>query len=167
MENKMETINTTNDWTCRRQQSDRRRCSAKTAFHSLYRNRRHSHRREIDADRGSYVDTHEPRLFVISLAIMLLCIVDAVFTITLLNFGGRELNPIMAFFINEGIGSFFFVKYLLTALSLFLLLAHKRFRLTRRITGYHVLNGVLGLYVCLVVYEISLLAQLPIWRSTL
>lgn len=163
----MEAVHASNDSACRRQSRDRRRCSAKTAIHSLYRNRRHDHRRDVDAGRGSYVDIHEPRLLVISLAIMLLCIVDAFFTITLLDFGGRELNPVMAYFINEGIGPFFFVKYILTALSLFLLLAHKRFRLTRRITGYHVLNGVLGLYVCLVVYEISLLAQLPIWRSTL
>jgi hypothetical protein len=66
------------------------------------------------------------------LLIVVLTIVDAVFTLELVNRGAREINPIMCYYLSHGSLAFFGVKYLLTCISLLVVLAldsvygHKR-----------------------------------------
>ncbi len=57
------------------------------------------------------------------LAIAILSILDAYFTIYLVSKGARELNPVMNFYLAQGTLAFFCVKYFLTATSLFLTLS--------------------------------------------
>jgi hypothetical protein len=56
------------------------------------------------------------------LLIVGLTIVDAVFTLELLNCGAREVNPIMHYYLGHGPLAFFAVKYLLTCISLLIVL---------------------------------------------
>ncbi len=148
---------------CRRRNVDRRRCTAKTAVMSVFRSRRAGERRDTPECTPAYVDLHEPQWLITSLAIMLLCVADAYFTMALITFGGQELNPFMAHFLEAGSGQFFFVKYTLTAASLFLLLAHRNFRLAGRVTGSWVITMVLGTYVLLIIYELILLSRIPLF----
>lgn len=56
------------------------------------------------------------------LLIVVLTIVDAVFTLELVNNGAREVNPIMHYYLAHGSLAFFAVKYLLTCISLLVVL---------------------------------------------
>ena len=57
------------------------------------------------------------------LLIMVLTILDAVFTLELVSHGASEMNPIMCYYLDQGPAIFFGVKYMLTCGSLLLVLA--------------------------------------------
>lgn len=142
---------------------DRRSNSFRTLVYSMFYNRRRDPRREEDANNGSYyVDVHDTKLFVMALAAILLCVADAFFTLTLLNFhGSEELNPVMDYLIKEDTKQFFIIKFSLTALGIIFLVAHKNFKLFNRISGYQILVAALVLYALLVCYELSMLVVIP------
>ncbi len=60
------------------------------------------------------------------LFIVLLTITDAFLTIHLVETGARELNPILAYYLDHSPTFFFLVKYFLTGASIFLILAGER-----------------------------------------
>ncbi|NOZ51588.1 MAG: hypothetical protein GXP08_00370 [Gammaproteobacteria bacterium] len=146
---------------------DRRSNSFRTAIYSCYSNRRTTLRRTNEHEFGRYyVDVHESRLFFIALSALLLCTADAFFTMILLNFyGSEELNPLMKYFIEKDVQLFFMVKFSLTAFCVFFLVMHKNFRLFNCISGYQILYGSLALYVILVLYELTLLIIVPMFRN--
>jgi hypothetical protein len=142
---------------------DRRTNTWRTALYSLFLRRRVSPRRERDLSSAHYVDVHEPHLFYVAVGGLLLCVADAFFTLTLLNFyGSYELNPVMDYFIQKDIQQFFFVKFGLTAFGIIFLVVHKNFRLFNRISGYQILYANLILYGILVAYELFMLFVIPI-----
>jgi len=59
------------------------------------------------------------------LLIVSLSILDAVFTLDLVSHGAKELNPVMAYYLNHGPLVFFGVKYFLTCASIVLVLLIK------------------------------------------
>ena len=142
---------------------DRRSNSFRTLAYSLIYNRRQTPRREIDASNGCYyVDVHETKLFIMAIAAILLCVADAFFTLTLLNYhGSEELNPVMDYLIKEDTRQFFIVKFSLTAAGVIFLVAHKNFKLFNRISGYQILTASLVLYAMLVCYELAMLVVIP------
>ena len=78
-------------------------------------------------------------------------------TLSLIESGKAiELNPVMAVLIQKGFLSFFGVKYLLTALSLTLLVVHKNFTLLGAVRISHVIYLLFWGYLALAVYEIIL-----------
>ncbi len=90
---------------------------------------------------------------------MSLSIVDVFATLALLQKGSIELNPVMAKLIETDVKLFFVVKYIATALGVFLLLSYKRFRLFRKnINSLHVLYGFMAVYLMLVMYQVVLLS---------
>lgn len=144
--------------TDRRGRRDRRRNHLK-AFLYQFTNprRRHRHRRESD-QHPFHVDIHEPALLAVVLITLSLCIVDVYATLTLLNKGGQELNPLMKMLIDTNVSLFFVIKYLLTAGGLFVLLSYRRFTFLGGVSGLHSLYGVLAVYVMLAIYQVGLLA---------
>ncbi len=56
------------------------------------------------------------------LLIISLTILDAIFTLDLVSHGAKELNPVMAYYLNHGALVFFGVKYFLTCASIVLIL---------------------------------------------
>ena len=142
---------------------DRRINTWRTALYSLFFRRRVSQRREVDQGGAHYVDVHEPQLFYVAVGGLLLCVADAFFTMTLLNFyGSYELNPVMDYFIKQDILQFFFVKFGLTAFGIMFLVVHKNFRLFNRISGYQILYANLIIYAILVAYELFMLFVIPL-----
>ncbi|MGD8572004.1 MAG: DUF5658 family protein [Gammaproteobacteria bacterium] len=141
---------------------DRRSNSWRTIVGSVIYRRRAAPRRENDSDAPHYVDIHEPHLFYVAVGALLLCVADAFFTLTLLEFhGSYELNPVMDFFIQKDIQHFFLVKFGMTAAGILFLVIHKNFRILNTISGYQILYGALALYSLLVMYELFMLVVLP------
>lgn len=142
----------------RRSNPDRRRNHVKAFATQFVRPRRGTEsRRESDTDEF-YVDFHEPRLLVVVLITLVLCIVDVYATLILLQNGGSELNPIMRELIEIDVWLFFVFKYVITAAGLLILLSYKNFRVYKSFSGLHTLYIVLAVYILLVIYEIRLLA---------
>lgn len=163
MSNLTETLEQNSEINCMRVVAvDRRNHSWRTLVGSLIFRRRATPRRTVDGSSAYYVDVHEPRLFFVAVGALLLCVADAFFTMTLLEFyGSYELNPVMDYFIQKDFHQFFFVKFGLTAFGIIFLVMHKNFRILNRISGYQILYGSLILYAILVAYELSMLVVLP------
>ena len=74
--------------------SDRRRLSLRTFVQSGLTPRRRGGRR--DGEHEHLIDWHEPDLLFLALAILLLSVTDAFFTLTLMTRGAEEANPLLA-----------------------------------------------------------------------
>jgi hypothetical protein len=109
--------------------------------------------RRADEDKNYYVDRYEPRYFVFISLILLLCVLDAYFTLKILDFGGQELNILMFKFIYNKPISAMVVKYLGTALGVIFILIHKNFIVFNRIRVYHLIYMIFLIYFVLVMYE--------------
>lgn len=123
--------------------------------HSL-KGRRRGVRRKRDLDRHIYVDRYGLHSVLIIFTAIILCIVDAVFTLQLVDKGAREVNPVMHFLLGFGPGAFLGVKYALTASSLLFLLVHSRRRLWGNLQVRHILAAVPFLYSLLILWEVYL-----------
>ncbi|MFC1747351.1 DUF5658 family protein [Pseudomonadota bacterium] len=139
----------------RRRGFDRRNHSLKTAWHALHGRRSLGRRQEDNIN--SYVDRHEPRHLLVFLSIIILCCIDALFTLTLISTGkAYEANPVMLHAIEQGTTYFLVVKLLATVGSLLILLTLKNFYVFSRIKVSYLLYGALVLYAVLIKYEIWL-----------
>ena len=141
----------------RRTNPDRRRNHVKAFTTQFVKPRRGNESRRESDTHGFHVDFHEPRLMLVVVATLSLCIVDVYATLILLQRGGEELNPIMRKLIEADVWLFFVFKYVVTAAGLFVLLSYKNFRVYKNFSGLHSLYSVLIVYVLLVMYEIRLL----------
>lgn len=111
--------------------------------------RRADGRRHEDAE--SYVDRYSTQDVALLMAIFLLNVADAFFTMMWLSRGGKEANPVMDFFLDIGPAAFLAQKCLVVGFWLVLLLVHKNFRFAR-----------IGLYATLVVYSLLLIVHFGI-----
>jgi hypothetical protein len=87
--------------------------------------RRVSSRREDDKHSPYNTDRHSSKTLAVIVLILALSVLDAMFTLDLVNAGATELNPIMAYYLNHGPLVFFGVKYLLTSAAVLLILFYK------------------------------------------
>ena len=87
--------------------------------------RRQAVRRQVDRETHPYVDRYGNKLLIALVLILLLSVLDAYFTIFHLERGALEINPFMNYLIGHGYLCFFTVKYLLTALAIFVLCVYK------------------------------------------
>jgi hypothetical protein len=135
----------------RRNGPDRRRTTLRTFFQGGFTPRRRGGRR---ADEHHLpIDWHEPYLLFLSVTILLLSVVDAFLTLTLLTAGATEANPIMAFVLSHHPQLFALVKMAFTSLGVLVLVAVARARLFRIMRVGAVLQGLFVAYVALIAYE--------------
>lgn len=73
----------------------------------------------------SLTSHHGPKTLAGVLLIIALSVADSYLTIDLLSRGAEELNPIMAFYLNQGPVLFFMVKYTLTCAGIMIVLSIK------------------------------------------
>lgn len=142
----------------RRDGQERRRRHLRAFLFQFHTPRRRGLGRREHDPHGVHSDFHEPVILLVVLVTMSLCVVDVYATLTLLQGGGVELNPIMRKLIMTDVWLFFGLKYTITAAGLFVLVSYKRFRLYRGFSSLHTLYGVLAIYVLLVVYQMRLLS---------
>lgn len=69
---------------------------------------------------------HSSKSFATILLIVVLTILDTLFTLELVSNGATEINPIMCYYLNHGPLVFFAVKYAVTCASILLVLALKQ-----------------------------------------
>ena len=61
------------------------------------------------------------RVFILIMLALVFSLLDACFTLILIDHGAIELNPVMSFYLNIGPATFVAVKYGMTSLSIFVL----------------------------------------------
>lgn len=79
-------------------------------------------RRRNDRHKFFFFDRYSANLLAAILIILLFSVLDALFTLFLTGNGSEELNPVMAYFLNLNPWAFISVKYLLTCVSVTILL---------------------------------------------
>jgi len=137
---------------------DRRKSNLPRLKYFLFSGRRERLRRASDRHRFVIYDRYSPRIFAAIMAILCLSVVDALFTLFLIENGSNELNPIMAYALKSGPFTFFTVKYLLTSLALLIFLIFKNTHI-RRLGIYttSIFSYVIALFSAVVTWEIFLI----------
>jgi hypothetical protein len=141
------------------QRADRRRATFHSlAYGAIVHGRRRGPRRRDDA-RAYYVDWYDERLFIAATGILLLCCLDAFFTLILLDRGAEEINPFMAALLDHGVRTFVYTKLTVTGFGLVFLVVHATFWIAGTVRVSHLLYAILGSYVTLLVYQLDMLAR--------
>lgn len=114
-------------------------------------------RRQEDRQRLFFVDQYSTLLFVPIVAILFLCVLDALLTLFLLNHGAHEANPIMAYLLNIGPYAFYITKYAITIIATFGLFMLRDFVIQKLnlsvplllyfISGFYSIVVIWGLYL--------------------
>lgn len=118
--------------------------------------RRVGPRRTQDASFAG-TDWYAPQWFAAALLILILCVADALLTLTLLNQGAGEANPLMDAVVHGDGRLFAALKFGLTSAGVVVLILLAPVRAFGRVPVSALLYGVLIGYLCLVTYEFSLL----------
>jgi hypothetical protein len=121
-----------------------------------FKRRRHGPRRVRDAS-IAVTDWYAPQWLAAAVLILLLCVVDALMTLTLLGHGAHEANPFMESIIHGDARRFAAFKFGLTAVGVVVLIMLARVRAFGRLPVSAILYAVLLGYLCLVAYEFTLL----------
>lgn len=136
----------------RRTVPDRRQMPTPILSRYTIKGKRKGVRRDEDRKRYIYVDRYSVRFFVLLMAILLLGVADAFFTVYHVNVNNaEELNPIMDFFLGKSPDLFFNVKYILTALCLIVLCLHKNLPIVKYLLGV-----VLLIYLAIILNHLYL-----------
>ncbi len=137
----------------RRQGSDRRKSATPPFSKYIFKGKRRHARRE-EEDQNYYVDRYDTKYLVLIASILILCVFDAYFTLKIIHHGGKELNPLMIRFLDRAPEVSLFLKYVITVVSLVILLMHKNFILFGKVKAYFFLYVIIFLYAVLVLYEV-------------
>ena len=120
--------------------------------------RRGTFRREEDRLMSDKLDRHSAKTFAVILIIIMLSVIDAIFTLRLINEGAAELNPIMAYYLNHGPLVFFWAQYSLTCASILLVFLNQHAYILKNRVPMKVLYLVLIIpYALVVQWELYLL----------
>ena len=132
-------------------QIDRRALTLRTLLTSGLAPRRRAGRRA--GEHESPVDFHESYLLTLAIAMLVLSVIDGFLTVTLMSDGAEEVNPVLAFVLDEHPRLFAAVKMVLTGLGVVLLVALARARLFELVRASVFLKGLVVVYFALVAYE--------------
>lgn len=144
----------------RRQPLDRRRRTLHSLLYGGFRPRRRNQRRIGGITSVRDLDWHHPQWLAVAMLIVLFSCLDAALTLTLIEHGAYEVNPLMARLVGDSALAFTAVKIGLTAGGVVLLTLLVRVRAFGRIPVSLLLYMVLGGYGTLIFYEVGLLREL-------
>ena len=146
-------------WEERRDVNDRRQHPTRSLHHHGITGRRSLMRRKTDIFLLGTDHIEKPVWFA-ALAIIVLSVIDYVLTMHILDSGGSELNILMRYLVQQGSIVFFMTKYCLTALAVFILLAHHQHYFFRAIRVKMILYTIMFGYLSLFLYEIRLISNI-------
>lgn len=141
----------------RRENEERRSYSLRTLSACLVSPRRFNGRRSADR-RFPVMDKFESGVGFLAIGLMILSIMDSVFTLTLIANGGTEVNPFMNWLLQINVVAFVGVKMLFTGLAAVLLVAVNNVLVFKKFRARTLLGAAVGLYCGLIVYELGLLS---------
>ena len=136
--------------------TDRRKPSLRSFIYGAFNPRRRRIRREEDVNHA-FIDWHPRHLLVVSTLIMLLSVVDGLFTTRLINAGLQELNPVLAPLIHGDPVIFALIKIAFTAIGVTALVITAQARIWGSFPVVRVFYGLFIAYACVIVYELYLL----------
>lgn len=139
----------------KRMEKDRRKRPTPGLSRYTFFGRRNMIRRKGDQQKGGYVDRYSSTLFFFLVSIIGLNVLDAFFTLMILDLKGWEANPVVHTVIILYGTKFWIWKFSIVSVSSALLCLHSRFRLVREI-----IIAISCLYVMVVAYQIFLLLYL-------
>ena len=93
--------------------------------------RRRTPPRRLDDSSFHSLDWYSAHLLAVAIGILLLSVADAFFTLTLLQGGAAEVNPIMAMFIYRNVAMFAAMKMGITSATIVLMVMLARYRFMR------------------------------------
>jgi hypothetical protein len=118
-------------------------------------------RRQEDRDRIIFVDQYSPVLFATIVAILFLCVIDALLTLYLLKHGAYEINPIMVYLLKIGPHVLFIFKYALTCVATFCLFMFRAVIIRKfNVSTHSLLHLIAWSYVLIVAWELYLVYNL-------
>lgn len=134
-----------------RRKSSERRESPTRIWDSLLGFYRRQRGRRVGESDNIYVDSYTRQDLLLTVAVLLLNILDAFFTLRWLGMGGGEGNPLMDLLIRADDMLFLFQKCVVVGIWLIILVVHKNFRIARM--G---LWGAFILYMGILLYHVVL-----------
>ena len=144
----------------RRVPADRRLSILSALWQSSFARRRIGPRRGTDRH-PVMTDWFHPQWLATAMIILILSCVDALLTLSLVSRGAVEINPLMEPLVRGSGHSFAFWKLGLTSMGVVVLTLTARLRVFGGIAVGSLLYVVLGGYLVLVAYELSLLGSIP------
>ena len=144
----------------RRSRPERRHRLWWAFLYGAIRPRRRRVGRRTDDGRFQPTDWHGAHLWAVSVGILILSVVDAFLTVTLMSGGAVEVNPVMAAVMGHDIGVFAILKIAMTGACVMLMVFLARYRFMRVVRVEVLLYGVLLTYLFLVGHEMGMLRVL-------
>ena len=135
--------------------TDRRLRPTPIVSRYIFWGRRKGFRRQADRRRGGYVDRYHPGLLFFLILISGLNILDSSFTMMILDYGGREVNPIVEAVMNLWGDGFWIWKFAIVSASLVILCLHSKYRMAKT-----AIVSLSLLYSGVVSYQMILLSAL-------
>jgi len=121
--------------------------------HAFIVGRRKIIRRELDKKKYIFVDWYSPQLLITLLFLLILSLLDAYFTLTLIKeHGVAEANPIMAFYLECGDISFITGKFLFSTASIFIFCLYNNFFVTKVSLASSII-----IYLVVILYELNIM----------
>ena len=141
----------------RRSGTDRRKTPL-SVFNPFCAARRRELRRQSDRSQLKLLDHYNPKILYLVTLILILSMIDALFTLLLMERGARELNPVMTFFLQYGPLVFMTAKHILTSMSvvIIVLLYHIRIQRMKFQLG-HLLYFFAGGFGITLIWELTLI----------
>jgi len=133
----------------RRTIKDRRRRPTPGISRFALWGRRRTFRRKEDQEKGGYIDYYHSGLLILLTLAVGLTVLDAFFTMIILDDGGWEINPVVRSVIQLYGHKFWIWKFLIVSISLTLLCIHSKFRFVTP-----VILGVITVSVLVILYQI-------------
>jgi hypothetical protein len=131
---------------------DRRKQPTPVLSRFTLRGRRRTFRRKEDQERGGYVDHYDSALLIPLTLTSGLTVLDALFTMMILDDGGWEVNPIVRSVIDLYGDRFWVWKFSIVSVPLVLLSLHSKFRLVMP-----VISGISAIYIIVILFQIFLI----------
>ena len=142
----------------KRRGTDRRTNNKARLKYLLFNGRRERSRRDEDREKAFIFDRYNQKLFLAITAILVLSILDAVLTLVVIQRGARELNPVMAYFLEHGTLTFIVAKYVLTSIGVLMLLILKNVFLTKiKIYTHSLFPCVIFVFIAVIAWELFLI----------
>lgn len=136
----------------RRGGTDRRIYSIYTLKNCALAPRRMHGRRALDR-KYPVLDRFDSGVFFLAITLMILSIMDSVFTLIIISRGGSEANPFMDMLLQQSVWAFVGFKMALTGIPAIVLAATGNLKVFGRYRARSVLAALVGVYLGLMVYH--------------
>jgi hypothetical protein len=141
---------------------DRRTNNRARFKYLLFNGRRERSRRDEDSGKAFIFDRYNQKFFLAITVILILSVLDAVLTLTVIQRGAKELNPVMAYFLEHGTSTFIVAKYILTSVGVLILLIFKNVFLHRlKIYTHSLFPCVIFVFITVIAWELFLIYSAP------